>query len=112
MLLFTVYHLLHCTTGTIDIGDSYAGVDAEGRHDVYGMVIAGFSHLPTVAVYVLAQVILALHLSHGVSSLVQTLGFRSRRNKAGVGMAGPALAGLVLVGNLSIPLAVFAGLVE
>lgn len=112
VLLFTVYHLLHFTTGTIDIGDSYSLVDEQGRHDVYGMVIAGFSHLPTVAIYVLAQVVLALHLSHGVSSVVQTLGLRSARNKTGVGLAGPALAGVVLVGNLSIPLAILAGLVE
>ena len=112
VLLFTVYHLLHFTTGTIDPAGAYGLHDEAGRHDVYGMVVAGFSHLPTVCIYVIAQVVLALHLSHGVGSLMQTLGLRSARNQRCAALAGPVLAAVVLVGNLSIPLAVLAGIVE
>ena len=110
--LFVVYHVLHFTTGTIDPVDARGGVDAEGRHDVYGMVVKSFQHLPTTAVYVVAQLVLALHLSHGVSSMVQTLGLRSARNAGLVKAAGPLVGGVVLVGNLSIPLAILAGLVK
>jgi len=110
--LFVVYHLLHFTTGTIDPVGAHGDLDAEGRKDVYGMVIASFQHVPTTAVYVVAQLVLALHLSHGVSSVVQTLGLRSSRNAGLVKAAGPLVGGLVLVGNLSIPLAILVGLVK
>lgn len=110
--LFVVYHILHFTTGTIDPADAYGRQDAEGRHDVYAMVVQGFRHLPTTAVYVIAQLVLALHLSHGVSSLLQTLGLRSRRNADRVKLLGPAFAAVILIGNLSIPLAIAAGLVR
>ena len=110
--LFLVYHILHFTTGTIDPAGGHDLVDAEGHKDVYGMVVAGFSHLPTTAIYVIAQLVLALHLSHGVSSLVQTLGLRSNRNAGLVKMVGPLVGGIVLVGNLSMPLAILAGLVK
>ena len=76
------------------------------------MVVASFRHLPTSAVYVVAQLVLALHLSHGVSSMVQTLGLRSARNAGLVKAAGPLVGAVVLVGNLSIPLAILAGLVK
>lgn len=112
VLLFVVYHILHLTTGTIDPAGAYGRLDAEGRHDVYAMVVAGFQHVPTTAVYVIAQLVLALHLSHGVSSLMQTLGLRNERNAAKVKLIGPLVSAIVLVGNLSIPLAILAGIVK
>lgn len=112
VLLFVVYHILHFTTGTIDPANVSDVYDGEGRHDVYVMVVQGFRHLPTTAVYVIAQLVLALHLSHGVSSMLQTVGLRSKRNAKRIQMLGPLVAGVVLVGNLSIPLAIAAGLVR
>ncbi len=112
VVLFLVYHILHLTTGTIDPAGAYGQLDAEGRHDVYATVVKGFQQLPTTAIYVIAQLVLALHLSHGVSSLVQTLGLRNKRNAAKVKLIGPAVGAIVLVGNLSIPLAILAGIVK
>lgn len=108
VLAFVVYHLLHFTIDPL--GHYHDFVDAEGRHDVHRMVVTAFQNLPTVAVYVVAQVLLAMHISHGGSSLFQTLGWRTPCNARWVDRIGPTLAAIVLVGNLFIPLGVFAGL--
>ena len=47
-------------------------VDAQGRHDVYSMVVAGFREPVRVAsTYIVAMVILFVHLSHGIGSVFQ-----------------------------------------
>lgn len=111
VLAFVIYHLLHFTLGVVDPADAHGRLDAQGRHDVYGMVIAGFRHLPTTIAYVIAQVLLCLHIQHGASSLVQTFGLRSRRNAKAADLFGPLLAAVILVGNLSMPLAIVTGMI-
>lgn len=108
VLAFVVYHLAHFTFGWV--APSHAALlDASGRHDVYSMVVLGF-RVPAIAIsYVVAQAVLALHLSHGLSSAFQTLGVTHPRLaflKAGFGRA---TAVLVFLGNVSMPLAALFG---
>jgi len=111
--LFIVYHILHFTTGTIDMAGSYGQQLANGEGaDVYKMVVEGFQHPLTTLVYCLATVVLCLHLSHGVSSLMQTLGFRNDSNASCIDKIGPVLAIIILIGNLSMPLAALTGLIK
>ena len=111
--LFIVYHVLHFTTGHIDMAGSYGQQLANGEGaDVYAMVVQGFQHPLTTIVYVLATVVLCLHLSHGVSSLMQTLGFRNDANATKIDKVGPVLALIILIGNLSMPLAALTGLIK
>ncbi len=112
LLLFVVYHILHFTTHTIDMAGVGELHDAEGRHDVYGMVVGGFQHLPTTAIYILAMLVLCVHLSHGVSSLLQTLGVRKESNASTVDKIGPIFASIIFIGNVSMPLAIFIGLIS
>jgi succinate dehydrogenase / fumarate reductase cytochrome b subunit len=111
ILAFVIYHLMHFTLGAYDPAGAFGKLDASGRADVYGMVIAGFRHVPTSIAYVVAQVILCLHISHGTSSLLQTLGLRGDRCRCVADAAGPIVASIVFVGNLSMPLAVGTGLI-
>ncbi len=112
VLAFLIFHLLHFTYGVYDPAHAYAGVDSAGHHDVYGMVVASFRHAPTAIVYILAQLLLGLHLSHGASSLFQTLGLRKTgRSASRADTFGKIFAGLIVVGNVSIPLFVLAGIV-
>lgn len=110
VLAFVVYHLLHFTMG-ITNPDHFARVDALGRHDVYGMVVAGFATPGIALVYVAANVILFLHLAHGARSLVQTLGLdrlaASRPVRAGCWL----LAGVLAGGNVLLALSVLTGVV-
>lgn len=101
ILLFVVYHVLHLTIGNVH-PDYVPG-------DVYRNVVVGFRQWPVSAAYMLAMIALGLHLYHGIWSMTQTLGVnhpridRLRRPVAGV------IAGAVLIGNLSFPIAVLAG---
>jgi succinate dehydrogenase / fumarate reductase cytochrome b subunit len=115
VFLFIAYHLAHFTLGWTQTADgtNYLALhDAAGRHDVYRMVIAGFSSVPIALIYLAAQVVLFVHLSHGIASVFQTLGLNTPRTAGVVRWIGYAIAGLILVGNCSIVLAVWCGIVH
>lgn len=112
VLAFVVFHLLHFTLGKVqpDLFHTADALDPK-RHDVYRMVILGFRD-PAIAVsYVVAQVLLCLHISHGASSLFQTLGFTNPRMECVKNAAGPLLATVIAIGNISIPVTILLGLV-
>ena len=108
ILAFIVYHLLHFTVHAgNDYGSYMTSVHGESVHDVYRMVIAGFSWAPAVIFYIIAMLLLTSHLSHGFSSLFQTLGIATDKTEPLFKKLGYAFAGLILVGNCSIPIAIF-----
>jgi len=108
VLVYVAFHLLHFTVGAIQHAH-WALTDAKGRHDVYAMVVLGFRDAPTVLVYVLAQALLCLHLSHGASSAFQSLGVTHPRLAFLKEGFGKAVAVAIFAGNVSIPLACLAG---
>lgn len=114
-LAFIVYHLLHFTFGQLSPDTFHLTEtlpDGTVRHDVYGMVIAGFAE-PAIAIsYVIAMALLALHLAHGVSSMFQSLGLKHPKYNNIIRSAGPAYAVLVLIGNCAMPIAVWAGIIS
>ena len=65
-----------------------------------------------VALYLAGQLVLGFHLSHAVSSSLQTLGFEHAALNRLFKAAGPAIALLVVFGNMVIILAVFLGVVR
>lgn len=110
VLAFLVYHLLHFTVvndPALAAAKHPAGADPHAP-DVYAMVVAGFSVPLVTLVYVVAQILLGLHLSHGAASLFQTLGWRRSGKAASRADAfAKVFAGLIVIGNCSIPLAIF-----
>jgi len=110
ILFFVAYHLAHFTFGAVHAEHYGVGADALGRHDVYGMVVAGFSNPLVSILYIVSMGLLALHLSHGVQSVFQTLGLNGPRFQPLIKCAGLGLAVLVFVGNISMPLAILLGL--
>jgi len=104
LLAFVLFHLAHFTLGLIHEGSF---IDAGGQQDVYAMVIVGFRTTWITLTYLLAMVFLWLHLWHGASSWLQSLGLNSRKTAGLVQWFGPVVATIVLVGNCSIPLAVW-----
>lgn len=115
VLAFIVFHLLHFTTRSVDstfrpLADG--GVLAT-EYDVHTMVIRGFAGHPLItAFYLLGLFLLCLHLSHGFSSLLQTLGLNSRRAMAPLTHAGRALAWLIFAGYALIPVAIWLHLLK
>jgi len=101
---FVVYHLLHFTVGTAH-PDFRTG-------DVYSNVVSGFRVWYASAVYVAAVLMLGLHLDHGVWSLCQTLGLQHPRYSRLARLFARGFAVLVVLGNVSFPIAVLTGVVK
>ncbi len=105
VLLYLLFHLADLTWGWW-LGDDYL------RGDVYHNVNESMSSVPVAAIYIVANVALALHIFHGAWSMFQSLGINNPKyNQLRRGIAG-GLAGVILVGNLSFPIAVQTGLID
>lgn len=111
VLLFLVWHLLDLTFGAGAI-NSYVGTkDAEGLKDVYGSVVFSLQRVPVAGLYVLANIALGTHLFHGVWSLFQSLGWNNPRFNKWRRAVATSFATIIVVGNVSFPIAVLAGVV-
>ncbi len=120
--LFIIFHLLHYTFGMVH---TIPAVDGKGErnylsltykladgvvvHDVYSMVIAGFRTGWLSAIYLISQLVLFIHLSHGIQSSLQTLGLVNRRFLPLARLLGYSIAGTIFVGNIAIVIAVWGG---
>lgn len=101
---FIVFHILHFTTGT-------AGLPYE-HGQVYRNMVLGFQQPIVSLVYIVAMVFLGLHLYHGVWSGLQTLGVSNPRYQQWRRGLAAVIAVAVAGGNISIPVAVLAGIVH
>ena len=110
---FVIYHLLHFTAQTKSINftgqDFGAFQDAKGRHDVFRMMVTGFSRPLVSGFYVLAMALLCLHLSHGVGAMFQSVGWKNEVYGPRMDRFGRVLAWLIFLGYASIPIAVLLG---
>lgn len=135
VLAFVIYHLLHFTFGVTDPRDFKYAIprDPRGFYDLAGMVVGGFSQTPVAVGYIIAQIILGLHLAHGAWSWSQHLGLNWEnslflpsdrlKTRTRVQLLRPDRRGyarlvhgfgvlvtiLVILGNCSIPLAIQLG---
>lgn len=108
VLAFFIYHILHFTARTTDA--RFANLlDAEGRYDVYTMVILGFQQAPLAVFYIIAVGLLCYHLSHGFYSMFQSLGLNNSDNNPKLERCAALISILIFLGYASIPVAVLAG---
>lgn len=107
VLGFILYHLLHLTFHAVGPTGS-----EHGEVNVYRNVVAGFQDPFITVLYIVAQLLLYFHLSHGIQSTFQTLGFSHPKYDRGVKRLGLALSFIIVAANIAMPLAVLAGLVE
>ena len=73
------------------------------------MVVRSFQVWWISLSYVVAQILLGMHLWHGAGSWLQSLGLNNRRWQRIIHGVGAAVAVLIVVGNCAIPLAILAG---
>jgi len=116
---FLIYHLLHYTAQVQYLnltGQSFAAfveklpgqVPAE-RHDIFKMMVVGFSKPLVSGFYVLGLALLCLHLSHGASSMFQSLGWKNEAYRPFLDKAARVVAVLIFLGYSSIPVAILCG---
>jgi len=111
ILAFIIYHLLHFTAR---VGNEYNNpelytytmLDGKEVHNAWKMVIDGFNWWPATAFFVIAMTLLCSQLFQGVGSILQTLGFRSKRASSVIKQISISYSLLIYVGFISIPIAI------
>jgi succinate dehydrogenase / fumarate reductase cytochrome b subunit len=106
ILAFVIYHLAHFTWGVRAVHPQFV------PGDVAHNFVTAFRSPLVSTLYVVAMLILAPHLYHGVWSWMQTLGLSHPRYDALRHRAAAAVAVLILLGNVAMPLAVLSGLIR
>ena len=113
LLAFIIFHLLHLTGA--QLGDAKEACNAAGEcTEVYNNVVSGFSGSNAwIAIfYMIAQVFLGLHLTHGIHSAARSLGIANPKRMRLAEKTAVAVGMLIMVGNISIPLAVLLGIIS
>jgi succinate dehydrogenase / fumarate reductase cytochrome b subunit len=112
LLVFFVYHLLHFTLGVVHGNDFARKAAGAQGFDVHAMVTASFGNPAIAVAYAAFQLVLFLHLSHGIQSFAQTIGFHHGRYTPMIKKLSFLLAALVAGGNVFLALSVQLGIVK
>jgi succinate dehydrogenase / fumarate reductase cytochrome b subunit len=108
VFLFLLWHLADLTLGWVNA----TGGDGEFvKDDVYGNVVRSLERVPVAALYIVANIALGIHLFHGVWSLFQSMGWSNPRFNKWRRWFATGFATVIVVGNVSFPIAVLAGIV-
>jgi succinate dehydrogenase / fumarate reductase cytochrome b subunit len=102
--LFIVYHILDLTFG--------AANPAGTESTPYERLVESFQNPIATTVYVVALILLGMHLRHGIWSATQTLGQSNRRRERTFTAFALAFSTLLIAGYLVVPAAVVFGLVD
>ncbi len=103
-LVFLVLHLITFKYGA-HYTAVYGGVE---MRDLHRLIVEKFKDPLYVAYYLFSLIVLLVHLGHGLSSFVQSLGLGSVRNQC-LKRAGYAAALVIALGFMSQPLFVMFG---
>jgi succinate dehydrogenase / fumarate reductase cytochrome b subunit len=113
VFVFIIYHLLHFTVQTQWVNltaKSFVDfMDPQKRHDIFKMMVVGFNSGWVSGFYILGIALLCLHLSHGVSSMFQSIGWKSPAYGPFLDKASRWLAVAIFLGYTSIPIAILLG---
>jgi len=97
LLAFLIFHIYHFTIAPTNPGDAYTGYVLAFRQPLY------------YAIYLVGILLLSLHLGHGASSWLQSLGWRHPKYPAD--SLGPIVSIFLFVGYMVPPTAVLAGVI-
>jgi succinate dehydrogenase / fumarate reductase, cytochrome b subunit len=113
IFVFIVYHILHYTVLVKGINFTHQDFavfeDPQKRHDIFKMMVLGFSQPLVSGFYILGIALLCLHLSHGVSAMFQSLGWKNKVYGPCLDTGARVLAWLIFLGYVSIPISVLLG---
>ncbi len=101
---FVIFHILHLTTGTVH--PNFVPLHA------YENLVSGFAVLPVAILYIVAMLFIGTHLSHGIWSMFQSLGFSHPRYTPMIKAFASIFSWILIGGFISIPLSVMFGLVK
>jgi len=102
--LFVIGHLLHLTTGTIH--PQFVELHA------YENLVTGFSNPIASALYIVAMILVGFHLSHGIWSMFQSVGFSHPRYTPLIKKFAAIFSWILIAGFIAVPISVMTGLVR
>jgi succinate dehydrogenase / fumarate reductase, cytochrome b subunit len=115
---FIIYHLLHFTVMVQAVNLTHKDFDARpeffdahGRHDIYKMMVTGFRQPVVSLFYIIGVGLLCLHLSHGVSAMWQSMGWKKRAYSPLIDGLAKWGSLLIFLGYISIPLAILTRII-
>lgn len=103
ILFFIIYHLITFKYGTVYMVN-YEGVE---MRDLFRLMVEVFQQPAYVVGYILCLILLGIHLSHGFSSVFQTLGLNHPSYNSCIRKLGWVYAIVVAAGFISQPLYIF-----
>ena len=114
VLAFLIYHLLHFTVKITDDAGRYPTTTLHGETvpDVHSMMVLGFQQPLVSAFYLVSIALLSWHLRHGISSMFQSVGLRTRAWGGILDRAALLFAIVYFLGNALIVAAVYGGYVK
>jgi succinate dehydrogenase / fumarate reductase cytochrome b subunit len=107
VLAYLAFHLADFTWGVKPFAPD--GWEPGAVHDNF---ILTFSRPPVTVLYVIANLLLGIHVFHGAWSMFQSLGINHPRFNRWRRWFAQGLAALIVIGNVSMPLAVQIGIVK
>ena len=102
--LILVFIVIHMKSFWYEMHFGVIGLDPWGNKDLHSVTVTAFNELWYVLFYVLSMVVLAVHLKHGVESVFQTLGIKTRRYVSLIHKAAYGFALIVPAAFASIPI--------
>jgi succinate dehydrogenase / fumarate reductase cytochrome b subunit len=110
ILAFVVFHLVHFTFGLVN-HDYYVLEDPLKHPDVYSNFVLSFQNPIVYCTYFVAILLLSIHLSHGASSWLQSLGLRHPKYPW-TDKIGPVLTIILFVGYMLPPTACLLNIIK
>jgi succinate dehydrogenase / fumarate reductase cytochrome b subunit len=102
--LILIFIVIHMKSFWYEMHFGVIGLDPWGNKDLHTVTVTAFNELWYVLFYVLSMVVLAIHLKHGVESVFQTLGIKTRRYVSLIHKAAYGFALIVPAAFASIPI--------
>lgn len=104
LLLFVIFHVMDLTMGLAP-----AAPETFVHGEIYANLIASFSRWWVAIFYILAMVVLFLHLSHGIWLAVSDLGITGKRSRQVLLVVAYLVPAIVMIGNIAMPLSIALG---
>jgi succinate dehydrogenase / fumarate reductase cytochrome b subunit len=110
LMAFILYHLAHFTFQIINPDaaalNHLVPLHGDNVPNVLGMVVSAFQNMLVTLIYAGAMLILFLHLSHGIQSFFQTMGWSNDRVQPFLTKAGTLAALALFLGYAAVPLTI------
>ncbi len=108
ILAFLVFHLITFKFAYLFGHVENYTLNGEEHVDLYGVVVERFSQAWYVGIYTAVMLLFGMHLKHGVWSAFQSLGLLNKKTTPLAVNAALALAVLLTIGFLFLPVTIFA----